>query len=304
LANDSLWGSVLASAKKQAVNRGEEKMPTHLRRFLGLTLLAAYFPPMLASPEALAADAPPITGKYQNGELIPLEVAGRRAFLIRPTKKVDAGKGWVWTAPFWLAVNHENREPEHRFYVERFLDAGLHVAGVDVGTSCGSPREADLFQKMYERLTTQYDLNRKTRLLGQSNGGLIVYAWAFRHPDSVGRIAGIYPATDFRSWPGLANVIKYPDPDLGYGLTLEELEKRLVEFNPIDNVSPLVRCGVRIFHLHGDKDELVPMGVNSSLLVERYKALGGDARLEVLPGLGHGNKAFYESESLARFLTE
>jgi hypothetical protein len=46
------------------------------------------------------------------------------------------------------------------------------------------------------------------------------------------------------------------------------------------------------------------MDVNSQQLVERYKKLGGDARLEVIPGLGHGGKVFYESESLVKFLLE
>ena len=61
---------------------------------------------------------------------------------------------------------------------------------------------------------------------------------------------------------------------------------------------------MKIFHIHGDSDALVPMDVNSAPLIERYKLLGGDARLEVLKGLGHGGTAFYESESLVKFLIE
>ncbi|MFO1093872.1 MAG: hypothetical protein U0992_11260 [Planctomycetaceae bacterium] len=62
-------------------------------------------------------------------------------------------------------------------------------------------------------------------------------AWAFRHPDCrVDKLGNIYPATDFRSWPKLPQVITYPEPGLGYNLTLDELT-RIAEFNPIDNLA-------------------------------------------------------------------
>ena len=242
-------------------------------------------------------------GSYAQGELVRLDIDGRRAYLIKPTGKVDATRRWIWVGPFWLAVNQDGIV-QHRMYVDRYLDAGFHVAGVDVGTSCGSPTGAAVYQKLYERLTGEFGLNRKARLLGQSNGGLISYAWAFRHPESVDRIGGIYPATDFRTWPGLAKVVEFPEPTLGYGLTLDELTRRAAEFNPIDNLAPLAKAGVKIFHIHGDKDTLVPTKENSEELVERYRKLGGDARLEIVPGLGHGGKEFYQSQSLVGFLIE
>lgn len=244
-----------------------------------------------------------IEGTYKNGNLVKLEIEGRNAYLVRPTK-VDPKRNWVWVAPFWLEINDGYGRLHHRFYVERFLDAGLHVAGIDVGTSCGSPRGAELYEKMYEHLTSKYELNKKARLLAQSNGGLISYAWAFRHPDSVERIGGICPVTDFRTWPGLQSVVAFPDPNLGYGLSLDELTKRAAEFNPIDNLAPLAKAGVKIFHIHGDKDELVPLDANSLSVVEKVKMLGGDARVEILKGLGHGGTPFYESESLVKFLIE
>jgi pimeloyl-ACP methyl ester carboxylesterase len=255
-------------------------------------------------PSVALGDPATIDGVYPSGKLERLEVAGRKAYLISPTVPIDAQRRWVWVAPWSRAVGDENGDIEHRFYVDRLLSAGFHVAGVDVGTSCGSPRGAEVYQKLYERLTGEFKLNRKARLLGQSNGGLISYAWAFRHPESVERIGGIYPATDFRSWPGLDNVLKYPEPSLAYGLSLDELTQRAAEFNPIDNLAPLAKAGVKIFHIHGDQDKLVPADVNSQAVVERYQRLGGEARLEIIPGLGHGGKVFFRSESLLKFLLE
>ena len=138
--------------------------------------------------------------------------------------------------------------------------------------------------------------------MGQSHGGLIAYGWAFRNPDCVERILGICPATDFRSWPTLPNVINFPLKGLDYGLTLDELAKRIPEFNPIDNLAPLAKSGVKILHIHGDKDELVPMSVNSTELAKRYRELGGVAEISVIEGLGHGGKELYESEPATKFL--
>jgi predicted esterase len=267
--------------------------------------LAALLLVLLAAALVRPAWADPATleGAYPQGKLQQLEVAGRRGFLIVPTGNVDAERRWIWVAPFWL-VAKENGKIEHRMYVDRYLAAGFHVAGVDVGTSCGSPRGAEVYQSFYELVTDKYRLHRKARLLGQSNGGLISFAWAFRHPECVDKIGGIYPAVDFRSWPGLPKVLQLPEPSLGYGLTLDELTKRAAELNPIDNLAPLAKAGVRIFSVHGDADTLVPLAANSQALVDRYRALGGDARVEVLPGLGHGGQEFYASESLVKFLLD
>ncbi|MBL8848903.1 MAG: alpha/beta fold hydrolase [Planctomycetaceae bacterium] len=256
----------------------------------------------LGAAAAAEPAQPQISGMYDAGALVPLTVRDRSAYLITPTGTVDPGKRWVWIAPYWLGISRDGGEVEHRMYVERLLAAGFHVAGVNVGTSCGSPTGAEVFQEFYELLLERYGLNPKVRLIGQSNGGLIAYAWAFRHPQSVDKIAGIYPATDFRTWPMLPQVITYPDPGLGYNLTLDELTGRIAEFNPIDNLEPLAKAGVRILHIHGDKDELVPMEPNSTELARRYEELGGTAEIVVIAGLAHGGKVFYESEPFIGFL--
>ena len=264
-----------------------------------LTILA-----LILAAKAAADEPKPTPRPYSNGELVRLTIEGRKAFLVRPNQAFDPTLRWVWVTPAYLALPDERGVVEHRMYVDRFLGAGLHIAGIDVGATCGSPRGAAVYQKFYEHLTTNEKLNRKARMLGQSNGGLISYAWAFRHPDLIERIGAIYPATDFRSWPGLDKALKYPEPALRFELSLEELTRRATEFNPIDNLAPLAKAGVKIFHIHGDKDVVVPLGANSQTVVEKYRRLGGDARLEIISGLGHGGKPFYSSESLARFLIE
>ena len=130
-----------------------------------------------------------------------MRVHDRNAYIVKPTGKVDPQRRWVWIFPFWLGINDGHGRLHHRFYVEKYLAAGFNVAGIDVGTSCGSPAAADVCHEFYKKLRADYGLNRRARLEVQSNGGLIGYAWAFRHPECVDRIAGICPVTDFRTWP-------------------------------------------------------------------------------------------------------
>lgn len=164
----------------------------------------------------------------------------------------------------------------------------------------------------------KYGLHPRARIIGQSNGGLIAYAWAFRHPTHVDRILGIYPSTDMRTWPGLDKVVgegSWPAvtaPELQYNFIPKELEAKLNEFNPIDNLKPLAQNGVTLLHLHGDKDGGVPIGPNSEELVRRYRALGGEADLVVFNGRDHGpsggpqfhDEIFYTSERALQFLID
>lgn len=243
-----------------------------------------------------------ISATYKGGELTELRVRDRMAYLVKPTGPVDSKKRWLWEFPFWLGVNDGFGNLQHRNYLEKALAAGFHVAGIDVGPSCASPAAADVCQSFYQRLTSEFSLNEKARIMGQSHGGLIAYGWAMRNPTCVDRIAGICPATDFRSWPGLPNVINFPVKGLDYGLTLEQLTQRISEFNPIDNLASLAKARAKILHIHGDKDELVPMNLNSTELARRYRELGGSAEIVVIEGLAHGGQELYESEPLLKFL--
>jgi pimeloyl-ACP methyl ester carboxylesterase len=251
-----------------------------------------------------------IAGTYRGGELVELRVCERIAYLVKPTGKIDPARRWVWEFPFWLGINDGFGNLAHRFYVERALAAGFHVAGVDVGASCGSPAAAEVCQEFHDLLTSKQGLNKRARLLCHSHGGLIAYGWAFRHPECIDRIGGMCPAVDFRTYPGLANVLTVPTKGLDYGLTLPELEARASEFNPIDQLAPLAKAGVKILHLHGDKDTLIPTAANATELDRRYRELGGDVTIVVLKDLGaeransrgHDGPELYDSEALAAFL--
>ena len=269
----------------------------------------------LAEPPLYRTDDP---NAFRRGRLIMLKVRSYEAYVIAPTGKVDPARRWVWLAaashgiPIRQPSDASDEKPQYKVdyqvIVDSALSKGFHVAGVLCGPTLGSPAGAELFDEFYRKLTKDYKLNPKARLLGQSNGGLMQYGWAFRHPECVERIGGIFPVTDLASWPGLDKAVG-PDspagPGLGYDISRLELESRLAEFNPIDNLAPLAKSGVKIFHAHGCEDRTVSMMQNSDLLVRKYRALGGKADLEVLHGVDHSpGPQFYESRKLIDFLLE
>ncbi len=244
-----------------------------------------------------------IEESYLGGRLAQFDVGGQSGYLIAPSRPVDSERRWIWIAPGWLALPRPDEAAHHQFYVQGALAKGFHLAGVEMGITYGSPWGMNIFQQLYERMVQEYKLNPRARLIAQSNGGLMHYNWAARHPDCVERIFAIYPVVDLRTWPpeGLAKACT----GHGYDMTPAELEARLGEFNPIEQLAPLAARGVTIFHIHGDSDTMVPLEPNSGELSRRYLALGGSVDLQVLEGEGHRHvPKFYESQRGLAFLLE
>ena len=247
-----------------------------------------------------------LDAEYEHGTLVPLNCAGTIGFIIQPSGKVDPQRRWVWISNLFLATHYnKRRDVAHRYYVEQSLAQGFHVVGIDVGASCGSPAGAKVYEQFYDQLRRDYQLSPKVRMIGQSNAGLITYGFAFRHPDKVDRVLGIFPATDLRSWPGLDRLSgRFVPEGLSFGLTKEEWPLRAQEFNPIDNLAPLAAAKVKLYHLHGTSDDIVPLEPNSGEFARRYRALGGEIEVEIIENGTHGapHKAFFESSRALSFL--
>jgi len=245
--------------------------------------------------------------KYENGELTPLRGLGTVGFIIRPKGAVHSERRWLWVSNLFLAVRWEKNGVIHQFTVEQALKHGFHVVGLDVGTSLGSPAGAELYERFHKLVVKKYKLNQRACMLGHSNGGLITLGFAFRHPESVERILGIFPATDFRSWPGFDRVTgkgRITPVGLAYDLDAPMLSARIHQFNPIDNLEPLAKAKIPFYHIHGTADETVPLQPNSEELARRYRALGGRIQLEIIAGGKHGGREFFTSQAAADFITQ
>jgi alpha-beta hydrolase superfamily lysophospholipase len=180
---------------------------------------------------------------------------------------------------------------------ERFVNAGMAVAGIDVGESYGSPQGRALFSAFYDELVLKRHLSKTPCLLARSRGGLMLYNWAVEHPSSVACVAGIYPVCNLESYPGVKNACG------AYGMREEQLQARLAEHNPIDRLEPLAKAHVPIYHIHGDSDIVVPLEKNSGELAERYRRMGGTMTLNLIQGQGHNMwTGWFQCQELVDFV--
>ena len=222
------------------------------------------------------------------------EVAGHTAYVFASPTPAD-GKPWVWYAPTLRSLGPGERRP----YFEAFVRAGISVAGCDLGEVRGAPASTAKFALFYDAMVNA-GYSPKPILLGQSRGGMMTLAWAFRNPDKVRAWVGIYPVCNLESWPLLGSK---PTTLADFGMTEPELRAKLGEFNPIDNLQGLLANKVPMFVVHGDNDVVVPYDLNTKLLKERYEAGGGSIQTKIIPGKGHQvDPAFFDCQELIDFV--
>lgn len=232
------------------------------------------------------------------GEVLPMAIEGKPAFLVLP--KSDLRKQpqpWVFYAPT-LAPYPDMHE---RWMHERFLEAGIAVAGIDVGEAYGSPIGTQGLDQLYRELTTKHHLANRPCLLGRSRGGLWMLAWAAAHPDQVAGLAGIYPVFDLRAYPGLERAAG------AFELSASQLAEQLDQHNPISKAGALIEASIPIHLIHGDIDQVVPLESNSLVLANRYRDAGKRdlLHLEVAKGQGHNMwEGFFRSQPLVDFVIE
>ena len=222
-------------------------------------------PPPAAAPAAASGAAAAAPGGWSwagaGGSLQNLQLAGRPAFVITPSphRRANGPIPWLWYAPALqasalpdIAANDAPKPDGANVWMfERFLAAGIGVAGIDAGESYGSPSGVEIFDALYDELTQQAgDIDHVQRfsykpvLLGQSRGGLQTLGWAARRPRCVGGWAGIYPVCDVASYPGLDKACD------AYGVSEAELQRDLAEHNPLKAAPALAQAGVPLFAIH------------------------------------------------------
>lgn len=247
---------------------------------------------------ACSTPAPPLP---PSTKVLPLPgeafvLAGRDAWLMRPTTPATkASTPWVLYAPTLPGLPSDAEV----WMFERFLAAGIAIAGIDVGESYGNAEGVAKYDRLYEHLVGERGLAPRAVLLARSRGGLMTLSWAAAHPERVAAFAGIYPVIDLRSYPGLAKAAP------AYGTTADGLAATLPQCNPIERLAGIVAARVPCYAVHGDQDSLVPLAANSGAMRERVLALGGAMELHVLPGHGHDMyPGFFRDEGLVAFVLQ
>ena len=226
---------------------------------------------------------------------VVFDIEGHKAVLYAAPKPAET-KPWVWYAP---TLNGGVSLAGRKMYFEAFMKAGISLAGFDLGEVRGSPASSAKFTLFYDAMVKR-GFSAKPILLGQSRGGMMTLAWAFRNPDKVKAWVGIYPVCNLASWP-LKNSKK--DTLADFAMTEPELVAKLSEFNPIDNLAGLAANKVPMFAVHGDSDVVVPYDLNTKLLKERYEAASGSISVKIVPSEGHKvGPSFFECQELVEFV--
>jgi alpha-beta hydrolase superfamily lysophospholipase len=253
-----------------------------------MTLRLPLYLSFLCSAILAAEDAPKIPAEK-------FTVEGRPAVLYSPPSPAE-GKPWAWYAPTLKGgIGLAGR----KVYFDAFMEAGIALAGYDLGEVRGAPGSTAKFTAFYEAMVAR-GWSAKPILLGQSRGGLMMLSWATANPDRVGAFVGIYPVLNLASWP----LRRSKDQTLAdFAMGEADLVARLAEFNPVDRLDGMLRAGVPVFVVHGDSDEVVPYEENTALLKERYEKGGGDIEVKVIPGEGHKvGPSFFECRELVAFV--
>lgn len=237
---------------------------------------------------------PPRQQVLINGETFVLD--GRPAFRMLPEKAAGdpAAKPWIFYGPTLNAYPDQAENWMH----QQFIDAGIAIAGVDVGEAYGSPAAFPWFEALYQKMVADGYSTRPV-LLGRSRGGLWVSSWAIAHPERVAGIAGIYPVYDFTTFPGLEKAAP------AYNLSPTELTARLDELNPIRRAETLARAKIPVFIIHGTDDKVVPLAENSGTLEKIYETAGAGDLIEVMKAKGQGHSfwpGFFNCAELVEFV--
>ncbi len=218
-----------------------------------------------------------------------------RAFILWPEEaKRSMPQPWIMYAPTLPGYP----DAHERWMHEKFLAAGVAVAGIDAGEAYGSPDGQKLMSALYEELTANRKFAAKVCLLGRSRGGLWVSSWGIANPDKVAGIAGIYPVFDLRTYPGVAKAAP------AYKLTAAELQAQLGEHNPIARATALAEAKIPVCIIHGDDDRVVPLKENSAALQALYENANAGQSCELIVARGQGHnfwEGFFRCEKLVEF---
>ncbi|MEQ9411295.1 MAG: sulfatase-like hydrolase/transferase [Fuerstiella sp.] len=258
--------------------------------------------------KAQAAAVPKRTQVLPGGRSFLLN--GRHAFLMTPEPTDGTGSGktpddkessssgrrkpWIFYGPTLSAYPDKAESWMH----QQFLDAGIAVAGIDVGEAYGSPHAFPHFEALYQEMLKQ-GYSKTPALLGRSRGGLWVSSWAIAHPERVAGLGGIYPVYDFTTYPGLDRAAT------AYGLSAGQLKAEQKQLNPIRRANVLAEARIPVFIIHGTDDTVVPLEANSAELQRLYEQHDAGELITVLRAEGQGHSfwpGFFHCQELVDFL--
>jgi hypothetical protein len=195
--------------------------------------------------------------------------------------------------PHWLiyapTLKHLLPNLEEKWLFEKCLDAGISIAGIDVGESYGNSEGQAIYTELYHDMVKR-GFSKKVILYGRSRGGLMILSWAVNHTDCILGIAGLYPVFNLTSYPGLNAAAP------AYHMTPHALQDKLSELNPVERVDVL--NGIPFFSVSGDSDAIVPFELNTGRVKAKI-----EVECVMMENQGHSMwPGFFTCQELVDFL--
>jgi len=203
---------------------------------------------------------------------------------------------WIWRALYW------GHEPQTEIAL---LEKGFHVVHLYIPGNNWHSDAVRLWNKFYDYLISNYQLNPKTVLEGMSKGGLYIYSWGSQNPEKVACIYADAPVCDIRStYGGKGKAKGFPSAWKEmleiYNLTEETVKD--FEGSPVNNCRKLAAARVPVLHVCGAVDEVVPIDENTYILEKEYRDAGGDIKVIVKEGIGHHPHSLKDPAPIVRFI--
>ena len=220
------------------------------------------------------------------------------ATIVMPAAPCPEG-AWFWRGRWF------GHEPQTDIAL---LKRGYYLAYIDTARYYGSPDAVRVWNDYYGFLRAHLPLAEKVGFIGMSQGGLPVLNWAKANP---GKTACIYldaAVCTLASWPaGLGNGDGSPDDyarvKVAYGFATDD-DVRNYHGQAYDGLESLAAAKVPILAVCGADDTTVPFAENSAVLIDRYRALGGNIRLILKQGNDHHPHSLRDPEIMVDFFEQ
>lgn len=236
------------------------------------------------------------TGRWNGFDRIDFAVEGRASSLILPPA-CHPSRPWIWRPTFLDAWPGADLA---------LIRCGFHLAYTEV-LDCYGSREGMKQGKALYSLLREAGLSRQFSFIALSRGGIFAWRYAALHPEQVACIYADAPVCDLRSWPagrGRGELAKEEWAQLLQANQVSEEEALRDSFQPLNHLHPLAAAKIPILLVSGDADQVVPLEENSEKLFQNYRALGGDVRLIVKPGIGHHPHGLEDPRPAVDFVCE
>ena len=227
--------------------------------------------------EKIAANATNVVRETWYGyERIKFDFEGHKAWVVEPKVEAAAGMPWTWVMQ-WAEA-----------YVDRqgcldLLALGWHHVTIDVFAERMTEDGLKICRDYQRFLVEKLGFAPKANLIGMSWGGFFSVRYTNAYPDCVRRIYLDAPLLTFHNFanPDYGRIGPWAKMSPTDGNWLDDPRM------PVNMAKSLAAAGIPILLLYGGQDQTVPPDVNCELFARRFRAAGGNIKVDRRNLYGH-----------------